>query len=481
MKTLFIIPQLLSLFGDEFAITAHPHLGIAYLSSFLKKNGINVGIYDMNFDKKGLGLKEIVNKFKPDLVCFTAYSYGYNFFQNAVTYIRSLYNGPIVVGGPHASVMKEKIFSQADCNFVVVKEGEFALLNLIKQMQSERDFSNVENLIYRLSGSYYKSKKESYISDLDDLPYPDFFSFGIEKYPCYKSKRLPIITSRGCPYSCNFCSASVVVGRKFRQRTPKNVVNELEHWVSLGYTNFDFDDDVFNLDLKRAIDICEEIIRRKLNITYELYNGMRADRVTMELLIKMKQSGCKFLSYGLEAADEDVLNLIGKGISLEKVKKAIELTNKVGIKHSVNFIIGHSGENYKKAMKTISFAKSLKSSFINVSNLIPYPGTRLYGWIKQNGRFIYPEEYYLNKIGAQDYEPVFETNDFTKEERIKILKLGRNLCTKTIMVFRLGKVLGNLIYYITRIKIFMRIVTYIGLYNPLGKKLYNFLSKHSRE
>ena len=481
MKVLFTVPQLLSLFGDEFASVSHPHLGIAYLSSFLKKEGVDVNIYDMNFDKKGQGLKSALDGFRPDLVCITTYSYGYKHYIEAVKFIKSIYKGLIVIGGPHASVMKEKIFEQVDADFVIFKEGEYALLELINELKGSKNFDNVKNLIYRENGSSLKSGQEHYISDLDNLPYPDFFNFGIEKYPCHQSKRLPIITSRGCPYSCNFCSASVVIGRIFRKRSAENVVDELEYWVQKGFSSFDIDDDVFNFDLPRAINICDGIIDRGLKITYELYNGMRADKVSEELLRKMKQSGCKFLSYGLETGDKDVLKATGKGLTLKQAKDAVELTKKVGIKHSVNFIIGHSGETYQKAQKTLNFAKSLKCNFVNVSNLIPYPGTELYDWVKTNGRFLYSDEYYLNKIGALDYDPVFETDDFTKEERIKILKLGRNLCTKTVMVFRLGKIFGNLVYFFTRIKFLMKIGTYFALYNPLGKKVYNFLSRSSRK
>jgi len=244
-----------------------------------------------------------------------------------------------------------------------------------------------------------------------------------------------------------------VIGKKYRKRSAINVVDELEHWVSEGYNNFDIDDDAFNFDMQRAIDICNGIVSRNLNITYELYNGMRADRVSEELLYRMKESGCRFLSYGLETADDELLKSIGKGITLKQVEKAVELTNKAGIKHSVNFIIGHSSENYEKAMKTIRYAKSVKSNFVNISNLVPYPGTKLYEWVKQNGRFLHTEEEYLNQIGALDFEPVFETDDFSKEERVKILKKGRDYCTKSVMVFRLGKVLGNIVFIFTRVKI----------------------------
>jgi len=481
MKVLFVVPQLLSLFGDEFALVSHPHLGIAYLSSFLKKEGVDVNIYDMNFDKKGQGLRSTLDGFKPGLVCITTYSYGYKHYIEAVRFIKSIYKGLIVIGGPHASVMKEKIFGQVDADFVVFKEGEYALLELINELKGSKNFDNVKNLIYRKNGSLIKSSQEHYISDLDNLPYPDFFNFGIEKYPCYQSKRLPIITSRGCPYPCNFCSASVVIGRVFRKRSAENVVDELEYWVQKGFSNFDIDDDVFNFDLQRAVNICDGIIDRGLRITYELYNGMRADKVSEELLYKMKQSGCKFLSYGLETGDKDVLKATGKGLTLKQVKNAVELTKKAGIKHSVNFIIGHATENYKRALASISFAKSLKCDFINMSNLVPYPGTRLYDWVNQNGRFLYSQEEYLNRIGALDYEPVFETDDFTAKERTKILKLGRNLCTKTVMKFRLGKILGTMVYTLTRINILMKIGTYFALYNPLGRKLYNFLSKSSRQ
>jgi len=149
-------------------------------------------------------------------------------------------------------------------------------------------------------------------------------------------------------------------------------------------------------------------------------------------------------------------------------------------KHSVNFIIGHTGETYKKALDSINFAKSLPCDFVNMYNLVPYPNTDAYMWIKENGKFLVDENNYLKYISYRDNTPIFETPEFTKEERMKITKIGFNLYEKKVLEFRLGKTLGTIGYYLTRVPFIHKIaLKVIGL--KTGWKLFVFLSRRSRE
>jgi radical SAM superfamily enzyme YgiQ (UPF0313 family) len=340
----------------------------------------------------------------------------------------------------------------------------------------------VNNLIWRESSACVENQDESYIKDLDSIPFPDYGAFEMERYPAYNQHLMPLITSRGCPYGCNYCCIRLTMGRNFRARSPQNVVGEMKYLnKTYGINHFEINDDCFAFDLKRAEEICDLIVAEGLSIKYELYNGIRADNISERLLRKMKKSGCIFISYGCESGNQEIVNkYIGKNLDLKKVVQAVELTNKAGIKNSVNFIIGHPGETYQTAMETLKFARSLKTNFVNIYNLIPYPGTALFDWISKNSTYMMPVEDYLERVGSRDFPPVFETKEFTKEERIKALKKGYALYERTILQFRLGKTLGLIIYLLCRNRFIFKLGRSMVFDGKLGSKIYRLLSKKSK-
>ncbi len=272
------------------------------------------------------------------------------------------------------------------------------------------------------------------------------------------------------------------MGNRFRARSPENVVNEIEYWYKKGWNKFDFNDDTFTLDMDRAARICELIQERGLDIQFSLYNGIRVDKVGRELLKTMKKAGCRFLAYGCESGNNDVLRVIKKGIQVEDVMNAVNMTEEVGIKHAVNFIIGHPPETYEKTTASIKLAKELKCDFVNFYNLVPYPGTALFKWIKKNknARFLYPPEVYLNKLSYREATPVFETDEFAVEDRIKILKQGFDLYEKTVMQFRFGKATGYLAYLLTRNGWIFENSRRLLMYTRLGAKFFRWITRLSR-
>ena len=211
------------------------------------------------------------------------------------------------------------------------------------------------------------------------------------------------------------------------------------------------------------------------------YNGIRADELTRELLEKMRKSGCNFLSFGCESGSEEILKVIKKGLTLDKVRQAVSWSNEAGIRNSVNFIIGHPHETYQTAMQTLDFAESLPADFVNIFNLVPYPGTDLFHWVKEHGRFLVDEKNYLKGIAAYDDNPIFETKEFSREERTRVLKKGRALYERRIMQFRIGKTLGYLAYLLMRIRPLAKLGRTLALSNKFGNKIYLLLSRDSRE
>lgn len=479
-KIFFVIPNNKSLFGDKNNLTGHPHVGISYLTSFLKSHEIEVGIYDDGIEHSPVKMVRQINEFKPELVGVTIFSYCYSFAEELIKIIKANCNFPVVAGGPHVSAVRRELFKQSNVDFAVKNEGEYALLELLSEFgEKNPDFGKIKGLIWKKQEDIIENSDRPYLQELDQMPFPDYDSFGIERYPCYKAKALPLITSRGCPFGCNYCSVRLSMGQQFRARSAENVFSEIKHFYELGYCTFDVNDDCFTLDKQRAEKICDLIINSKISIRFQLYNGIRVDTVDLKLLKKMRQAGCFFVSFGCESGCEKVLKSIKKNITLKQVHDAVNWANEAGIRNSVNFIIGHTRETYKDALETIKFADLLPADFVNFYNLVPYPGTESYVWARQNATFLVSPDSFLRDISYRDNVPIFETEEFTKEQRHKIVSLGFDLYRKRILVFRLGRLLGNMIFLITNIDVINRFATRFALSTPLGRYIYTRLARKS--
>ncbi len=447
-SVLLTVSNLRSIFGDPNAIPGHPHTGVAYLSSFLKSKGVQVDLYDERMDGADK-LPELLKK-NYDLIGITAFSYSLGNVYALVDRIKSLTKAPVVMGGPHVSVSKLQVLKDTHVDMCVKNEGEYTVLELLDVLKSPKpDFSQVKGLLWRKGSENIENPDRALIANIDDLPYPDYDSFGIERFPCYQAKSIPFITQRGCPYKCNFCSVPVSMGSGFRARTPENTVAEMEHWYNKGWRHFQINDDVFNLHPERVIAICKLIVEKKLEVTWELYNGMRVNAVNEELLDWMKKAGCRLISYGCESGSPRLLKIIKKGLTREMVTKAVALTHQAGIPCSVNFIVGHPTETYEDALESLKFARSLPASFINFYNDTPYPGTELMEWVKLNATILHPN--YLTDMSYNSREPIYVTPEFPKEERMKILEQGRNLYEWSVLRYRLGHLVGTFAYYMSRI------------------------------
>lgn len=476
MKILFVIPRFKSQSGIK-SLTVNPHLGIAYLSSFLIKNGINVKVYDDGIENSYKRLVSFIKEFNPDIIGITVFSYCYNYARDLMGIIKACFKTSIVLGGAHINIIKGQILTDTDAEFAIKHEGEYSLLELLKEMERPNaDFRKINGLIWKdKDGKVIENPDRTFIKDLDSLPFPEYGVFNISKYFCYKDKMLPVITSRGCPFCCNFCTVKLCMGQSFRPRSPRNVVREIEDLAQRGWKNFSIGDDCFTLDKPRAEEICDLIIQKKLDIGFQFFNGIRADTVTGGLLMKMKAAGCTYISYGCESGNDKILKTIKKNITREQVRNAVEITNAANITNSVNFIIGHTEETYQTAMDTVNFAKSLPTTFTNFFNLIPYPGTEAYEWVKQNGRFLFPTENYLENCLSLHDKPIFETDEFTKEQRQEVIKLGFAFYKRKYLRYRFGNVLGSLMFYLTKIKAVDSLVAFFILDTSTGKFIYTLI------
>ena len=481
-KILFAIPKVKSMYGDDNGKPLYPHVGIAYLTAILKKVGYQVKIYDQGVEPDIQVLFNLIKSYQPDIVGTTGFSYASGYLEKLINDIKSFTSTPVIVGGPHVSAINSKILLDTPADFALCQEGDVSFpLFLTQFFNKSPNYKTVPGLIWKSGQKIIENPKPPYILDLDRLPFPDYAAFNFKLYPCYKENLIPLITSRGCPYGCSYCSVRLSMGQCFRPRSAENVFKEINHWYQKGFNKIDINDDCFTLDLNRAEKICDLIIKNHLTLKIQLYNGIRVDRVSRKLLSKLKQAGCIFIAYGCESGSQKVIDSIGKNIKLEQVVQAINWTNAAGIKNAVNFIIGHPDETYSDAIKTLEFAKSLDTNFVNFYNLVPYPGTSAYNWAVKNARFLFPKESYLQTISYRDNSPIFDTPEFTAAQKRRVMKIGFSLYEKKLLTFRLGRHLGFIVYLFTRNKTFSRLGHWLLVNSkPVGFLVQKLIEKSKK-
>ncbi|MCZ2809539.1 MAG: radical SAM protein [Candidatus Bathyarchaeota archaeon] len=423
MKTALIQP----LGSHSFKV---PPLGLGYLGGMLRENGFEVKIFDLNVENSSL--RELLSSEKLKIV---GISFVITNARQALETTRKLKillpECFVVVGGPYPTLMGERLLVRhREIDAVVVGEGESTTLELFERLQNDQDLDDVSGLVFRDKNTVKRNPPRSLIEPLDSLPFP-----AREKLPmtAYDENAGVIFTSRGCPYQCMFCSRPVF-GRKWRGHSPEYVLEEIEHIKKRhGIRRLSFLDDNFTFDLERAEKILDGIASRNWKLELYFWNGIRVDHVTKGLLEKMKRAGCTTLNYGVESVDPDVLANIKKGINLDQVEEAIKLTRKYGIKANVFLMVGNPGDNPEIVEKAKKFIERVKVDGVHLSMATPIPGTEFWSWVEENGGWLaYDREELLDwpLDDVEDAYPVFETPEFSVEERTGAYRKIRNLLTK---------------------------------------------------
>jgi len=479
MRVLLIVP---GTYSWRFPGPIQPHTGIAYLAGILKRNGIEVKILDMRLRYHAKQLFPTLDLFRPQVIGITVFSQHYKRVYDLIHKIKNYGEYPVVIGGPHISAIREAALIESEADFAIKGEGEEILLQLCNTLgERNPDYSNIQGLIWKSNCGVVENNDRPFIDDLDTLPFPAYEEFPLEKYFCYKDKILPIITSRGCSRRCIFCSVRLSMGGKFRSRSPENVVAEIQHWYDQGWKNFKFQDDNFSCDMNRAKKICDLIVSKNLVIQWCLPTGVRADRLDRGLLEKMKESGCFRIALGVESANNDVLKKIKKGTKIEQVEETVEMVKQVGIELVGFFIVGHPTETYERFMESVEFAERMPFDQVSFWNLVPYPGTELLEWVRDNATLLYPKEVYLNRDSYGEERPIFETADFSAKERRKAYQLGRSLERKSIAYWKMGKFWGRVGLVISSLPILERTLVRLIKVNRIGRFLFQVLSSRAGE
>jgi len=364
-------------------------LGIAYLAAVLEKEKCSVNVIDCQVLKPTQReLESKLTEYQPDLVGVTTSTLTY---EPAVQILkmakRVLPDCVTLVGGPHVTVMdKETLGTVPEADIVVRGEGEQTILELARTAFGShmQGLDEIAGITFRKNGHIDRTCDRPFIQNLDQLPFPAYKHFPLHKFRVFGKTYLPIITSRGCPFQCAFCLTSRMCGRKFRIRTPKNVVDELE-WLreTHGADAFALYDDTFTFDKTRAHKICEEMKTRKVDVPWDCRT--RVDKISQGLLAEMRSADCQLIHFGVESGSQKMLDAMKKGTTVEQNEKAISWAKDAGISVAISVVLGYPGETVDLLNQTFDFIRKTEPDYVYVCVAIPYPGTELQSLLKELG------------------------------------------------------------------------------------------------
>lgn len=393
----------------------------------------------------GLTSEELADRIKrwsPHVVGITIPFSGWSkpAFDVAST-VKSVDDGIVtVMDGQHPSARPSECLKNPNIDFIVIGEREQTMSELVEALEKDmkRDFRQIKGIAFKESGETVVTPPRPLIQDLDSLPFPARHLLPMQAYFDAVKVRpirgvihkpwVSMITSRGCPYNCVFCSMHIVMGKQWRARSAENVVDEIEQLVeNYNIQQVDFWDDNMMLDKKRGEAICDLIVERGIDIEWYTPNGVRADTLDERLLTKMAASGCKKIRIAPESGVQRVVdNIIEKNQDLKAVENAIILSRKLGIKVGCFFVIGLIGETKDDIEQTIKYAYRLKQLGADIFHFCiatPLYGTRLYEQAK-NGGFLCGE---ITDEALSMAEPLIETPEFTADDL-------RELCRQASLV-----------------------------------------------
>jgi len=427
----------------------YPPLGLMYIQSYLEQDSkhkvILLDALADNLDFHQIETK--VKQIQPDIIGISACTHSLLDVAKTVAAVkRADKEIHLCLGGPHINSFPQESINLRGVDSVVLGDGEIVFRELVDSLQNRDALQNVKGIIFKKEGKIIQAGQAQHISDLDALPFPKrerlknldrYYTSGTES-----SRMTTMITSRGCPYGCNFCNTA----KNYRSRSPENIADEIEQCLRLNIREFYFVDDTFNVTVERVIGVCNEILRRGLKIKWGF--KARCDNIDYEMLRLAKRAGCSKIHYGVEAATDEALAQLNKGgqVSIKRIEEVFRWTNELGMRTIAFVMIGCPYDKTKKdTSKVLDFVKRINASYVVFSLFSPYPDTPSYqeaikkGIIKKGDweEFIRePKETYGLPTCWEEY--------FSKVELLELLKLmHRKFYMRWQMFFRILFGLGS--------------------------------------
>lgn len=436
-KILLIQPSV----DDLMPSTYRPSLGLPYIAAELRTNPLTepkteIRILDFPAEKihnLDFTVENFVSSEGPfDIVGVSIVSPAFKSAIDIATTIKKMSPRTILVaGGYHPSIRPIEVLKDSSFDIAVVGEGEKTFAEIAASEDLNQSLSSIKGVCFKTKqGNIVCNEKRPPVKDINELAFPSLDLMPLDKYPPYDlgvkiERYLPIITSRGCPYGCVFCSKQVF-GRKCRMRSPENIVEEIEYLSkTYGISSFYFHDDTFTASRNRTERICDLIIASGLNIKWWCF--ARAN-LPKSLMKKMRDAGCVELMFGIESGDPVVLKAVKKNLDLEEAEKTIGYAHDLGILVRCFFIVGLPKQDEKSIGKTVRFIKKTRPDIVSVGILTPYPGTEILEKAEEYGIKIHEPETPNGLIQFQDAAERKKVVISTKwMEKGEILKLANKI------------------------------------------------------
>ena len=398
------------------SVHSHPPfipLGLGYLAAVAERAGHQVKIIDCQAEKLSYDtFRDRILQTPSDFIGVTATTLLYKSAMQILTIAKEAQPSAITaVGGSHGTFWDENTLREYPAVDLIVRgEGEETLVDLAEKIENHQTLSGVLGITYRDNDKICRTPDRPYIKDLDSIPFPAHHLMPLDNLKHNGKLLIPLVSSRGCVYWCDFCSTVRMFGRGYRMRSAKNVVDEMEFvHQTYGVDQVTFYDDAFSVDRARVLQICKELHNRNLKLIWDC--GTRVDMVDRELLKTMKDAGCIAVWMGVESGSEAVLNAMNKSIKLEQTRQAYKTAHDVGLMTIANVVLGFPGETEQTAKQTIRFVQQLNPEDVGFYLATPYPGTPMYDQVVKNG--------WLRVTDFDKYDtagPIFETPTMSMEK-----------------------------------------------------------------
>jgi anaerobic magnesium-protoporphyrin IX monomethyl ester cyclase len=421
-------------------------LGIAKIAAILENENHEVKVLDIRLIKKerNKSISKTIKKFEPGVIAFSISFFSVDKLFRISALIKKMCDIPIIVGGPYTSVFSKDILKDGFIDIVVYGEGYYTFSEVLKALNETKSLNKVKGIYYKnKKGKIVKTKESSIIKDIDDVPFAAIHLFDINKYVPYpkhykKLPVLPMITSRGCPWNkCTFCYHKKE--GYYTRQSPERVFEEIKYFTNkYNIKEIRFWDDNFLEEKEWVLKFCELMQKENLNVIWSCH--ARVNSVTKSLINKIKEAGCWQIFYGAESGNQETLNKIKKGITLDQIRKAVDWVKEAGIEVRVSFMLGFPWETPDMTDKTIKYAHSLKPDYLQFSLVTPYPGTEMYDEYKNSKKLSSNIEDYC------EYKVVYLPKGYKNKEQLeKKFKLAyRNFYLNPKYLIRSIKRIRNL-------------------------------------
>ena len=423
LKILLVVPpnSLEERYGKlKFVGTMYPSMGLAAVGAIAEKEGHRVKVIDC--EAEGLSYNDLeprIKEFQPDLIGMQTFCNTINRALEIAKRVKENIdsNMKIVLGGVQATLFPNEYIQNRFVDFIVVGEGEIIFKNLLDALANNNsDLTKILGLAWKKDSQTIVNPPEKLITDLDQLPLPARHLFDLSKYfpsAQLRGKRtFHIVTSRGCPFNCGFCSCHKTFGRSYRFMSARRAIEEIKFLKDkYNIDGLHFYDDTLTINKERIAELCDKMIAEKINLPWACFT--RVDCVDEKLLRKMKQAGCYQIFYGVECSNQRLLDIVNKGITIEQIKNAFKWTKQAGIEALASFIIGLPTETEEEARQTVNLAIEIDADYAHWEIFTPHPGTNLYQIALEHGKLLTTD---LNKYSPWSDEPVYLPNNRTVEE-----------------------------------------------------------------